>query len=390
MKKVFFLFFTFFAVAESYSQDSLEIKRVAFFAPLHLDTLFDGTGNFKPNSKIPPHVKTGLEFYQAAMMAVDSIDREGHTMEVEVFDTRKKGFSIFSIADNGKLDGTGLILGAVSGKEYLDLATIAKEKKIPFVSVSYPNDGGITNNPWVIVANSKLNTHLQRTYNYILSNLGTSKLSMISRPGNADKRITDVFNALNASQSGSVLNIRSASVATNVNNTDVEALLDKDRENVLICASLDDNFAKRLINAAVSLSQNYKITLIGMPTWESFIDADKTDTRNLSIVYPSTLYNPGAKENEWVNQFSKAYGMATYTRPTELAFHSYELTYIFMHLLQRYNHDLMNHIGEKQNYLITDYDFKPIRGKNSVTTDYYENKRVYMLKLAGSKLDKAE
>jgi len=387
MKKVLFLLFTFFAFVNGSAQDSLEIKRVALFAPLHLDTLFDIKGQYKMEKKVPPFVKTGLEFYQGAMMAVDSIDKEGYTMEVTVYDTRKKGFSIFSLADNGGLDGTGLILGAVSGKEYLDLATIAKEKKIPFVSVSYPNDGGIIGNPWVVVANSKLNTHLQNIYNYVLRNLGTAKLTLLSRQGNADKRITDVFKSLNSSPSGQVLNIQPGSLTANINNADIEKLLDKDRDNVLICASLDDNFAKRVINAATALSQSYKITLIGMPTWESFIDPEKTETRNLALVYPSTLYNPGSGENGWAKRFTTAYGKATYTRPSELAFHSFELTYIFMRLLQQYDRDLMSHISDKQHYLITDFDFRPIRGKSN-DIDYYENKRVYMLKLENGKLEK--
>ncbi len=386
MKKALFFFLTLYAV-NGFSQDSLEIKRVALFAPLHLDTLFDAKGAYKMEKRVPPFVKTGIEFYQGAMMAIDSIDREGYTMDVTVYDTRKKGFSVFSLADKGGLDGTGLILGAVSGKEYLDLATIAGEKKIPFVSVSYPNDGGITGNPWVIVANSRLNTHLQSVYNYILRQHGTSKLTMISRPGNADRRVTDVFKSLNSSQSGQVLNIQPASLSAQVTNADIEALLDKDRDNVLICASLDDNFAKRVINAATALSQSYKITAVGMPTWESFIDPEKTETRSLAVVYPSTLYNPGPEENEWVKSFSGQYGRATYTRPSELAFHSFELTYIFMHLLQRYDRDLMSHLNDRQHYLITDFDFRPVRVA-ATGVDYYENKRIYMLKLQNGKLEK--
>lgn len=386
MKKVLVLLFTCYAFINGRAQDSLEINRVALFAPLHLDTLFDAKGSYKMDKKVPPFVKTGIEFYQGAMMAVDSFDKEGYTMDVDVYDTRKKGFSIFSLADKGELDGVGLIIGAVSGKEYLDLATIAKEKKIPFVSVSYPNDGGITNNPWVIVANSKLNTHLQRVYNFVLRNFGTAKLTMLSR-GNADKRVTDVFKSLNSSQSGQVLNMASENLTTNITNADIENLLDKDRDNLLICASLDDNFAKRVINATTALSQTYKITLVGMPTWESFIDPGKTETRNLTLAYPSTLYNPGSEENAWVKTFSTEYGKATYTKPSELAFHSFELTYIFMHLLQRFDNELMNHINDKQNHLITDFDFRPIRNKSN-GVDYYENKNVYMLKLVNGKLEK--
>ncbi|MBX3242198.1 MAG: ABC transporter substrate-binding protein [Chitinophagaceae bacterium] len=389
MKSILFFWLALFSFKTGFAQDSVEIKKVALFAPLYLDTLFDAKGNYTMDKRIPGFLKPGLEFYQGALMAIDSLDREGIIMDVDVYDTRKKGFSLFSLVDNGGLNGTGLILGAVSGKEYLDLAQIAKEKQIPFVSVSYPNDGGISNNPYVIIANSKLNTHLQAVYNYTLRNFGTSKLIMLKRQGNADNRVTDVFKSLNASKSGEVLSIQTAALNSAVNNADIETLLDKDRDNILICGSLDDNFAKRVFNAAAALSQNYKITLIGMPTWESFIDPGKTDTKNLALVYSSTLYNPGPQANEWVRNFTLEYGKATYTRPTVLAFHSYELTYIFLRMLYAYDKELLQHMDDKTYRLITDFDFRTVRWNSSTNgADYFENKRIYILKLESGKLEK--
>ncbi|HRN55867.1 MAG TPA: ABC transporter substrate-binding protein, partial [Agriterribacter sp.] len=201
------------------AQDSITVApaiktpRIAVFAPLYLDSAFDAAGGYRLGKAIPRYMSTGLDFYQGAAFALDSLDKEGLHLDVQVYDTKSKT-SVYTIADSGVLDSVDLLIGAVSGSEYLDLAAIAKEKQVPFISASYPNDGGISGNPYVIIVNSRLNTHLQALYNYVLRNHGTNNIVMLRRKNAADDRITEVFKSLNASTSGPVLNIREVTLNT--------------------------------------------------------------------------------------------------------------------------------------------------------------------------------
>lgn len=381
--------FLFFIINISVAQNDAPGKpRIAVFAPLYLDTLFDGAGNYKWGKSIPGYSRQGIEFYQGVVMALDSLDKEGISLDVQLFDAKGKN-SIFKIADSGALDSMGLLLGAVSGSEYLDLATIAKEKKIPFISASYPNDGGISGNPYVVVVNSKLNTHIQAIYNYILKNFGTHNIVMYRRRNGADDRVTEVFKSLNASSSGGVLNIKTVVLNNPPAAADIAAGLDKDRENIVISGSLDDHFGKTLLGAASSLSNTYKITLVGMPTWEGFTELDRTDVKMPPVIYSAAFYNPGREENVWVDAFTRAYGKSTYTLPSEMAFRGYELTYLFGHMLNSFKDQLMDNIDEKKFRVLTDFDFRPVRwSKNAVTADYYENKRIYIVKKLTGELTK--
>lgn len=387
MNKTALLLLCFFAFAINIStaqNEPVSKPRIAVFAPLYLDTLFDASGNYKMGKSIPGYSKQGIEFYQGVMMALDSLDKEGVGLDVNFFDTKGKN-SIFKIADSGALEEVDLLLGAVSGSEYLDLAAIAKEKKIPFISASYPNDGGISGNPYVVVVNSKLNTHIQALYNYTLKSFGTNNIVLYRRQNGADDRVSSVFKSLNASGTGQVLNIKTVMLNTPPVAADVAKSLDKDRENVIICGSLDDNFGRTLLGIASGLSSTYKITLIGMPTWEGFTELDRTDVKMPRVIYSTAFYNPGREDNAWVDSFSKVYGKNTYTLPSEIAFRGYELTYLFGHMLSSFGDKLMDNIDEKKFRLLTDFDFKPIRwSKNGTTADYYENKRIYIVqKLTG-------
>lgn len=377
-----------FITHTGFTQDSTaKTPRIAFFAPLYLDSAFDASGNYRFGKTVPRYINAGLDFYEGAALAIDSLDKEGLELDVQVFDTRNKT-SIYKLADGGAFNDVDLIIGAVSGSEYLDLATIAKEKQIPFVSATYPNDGGISGNPFVIIVNSKLNTHLQAIYNYVLRNLGTNNIVMFRRQNAADDRVTEVFKSLNASSSGQVLNIKTNTLSTVFTPEKIAASLDKSRENVIICGSLDESFSKKLITAVASLAKTYKITLIGMPTWEGYRELEATELRTLPVIYSSTFFNPG-QEHAWSTDFSQQYAMRTYSSPSEMAFRGYEVMYLFAHLVTQYNDELLQHLSDKNYRVLTDFNFKPIHwSKNSTTPDYYENKHIYILQQLSDTLSK--
>ena len=377
-----------FITHTGFTQDSTaKTPRIAFFAPLYLDSAFDASGNYRFGKTVPRYINAGLDFYEGAALAIDSLDREGLELDVQVFDTRNKT-SIYKLADGGAFNDVDLIIGAVSGSEYLDLATIAREKQIPFVSATYPNDGGISGNPFVIIVNSKLNTHLQAIYNYVLRNLGTNNIVMFRRQNAADDRVTEVFKSLNASSSGQVLNIKTNTLSTVFTPEKIAASLDKSRENVIICGSLDESFSKKLITAVASLAKTYKITLIGMPTWEGYRELEATELRTLPVIYSSTFFNPG-QEHAWSTDFSQQYAMRTYSSPSEMAFRGYEVMYLFAHLVTLYNDELLQHLSDKNYRVLTDFNFKPIHwSKNSTTPDYYENKHIYILQQLSDTLSK--
>lgn len=390
MTKAGFLFFSFllFITNTCIAQDSAKkTSRIAFFAPLYLDSAFDASGNYRLGKTVPRYINAGLDFYQGAALAIDSLDKEGLEFDVQIYDTKNKT-SIYKLADDGALNDVDLIIGAVSGSEYLDLAAIAREKQIPFVSATYPNDGGISGNPFVIIVNSKLNTHLQAIYNYVLRNLGTNNIVMFRRQNAADDRIAEVFKSLNASSSGQVLNIKTNTLNAAFTPQNIAASLDKARENVIICGSLDESFSKKLISAVGTLATTYPITLIGMPTWESYRELEATELRTLPVIYSSTFFNPG-EEHAWSADFSRQYARHTYSSPSEMAFRGYEVMYLFAHLVTRYNGALMQHLSDTNYRVLTDFDFKPIHwSKNSTTPDYYENKRIYILQQHSDTLSK--
>jgi ABC-type branched-subunit amino acid transport system substrate-binding protein len=351
---------------------------VAIFVPLYLDSAFDATDTYRYGKTFPRQSISGLEFYIGAEFALDSLSKEGRNLKVHIFDIKSHSTSIAALSSNPVMDSIDLIIGPVSGSDYLQLASLAQQKQIPFVSATYPNDGGVKDNPFVLVANAKLNTHLQSIYNYVLRNLGTSRIIYARRKNAADDRIAEIFKSLNQSASGQVMKMETVILPDAMTPQDLAVKLDSSRENVIIAGSVDENFGRNLAVAALGNSKQFAITMVGMPTWEGIKDLQKNEFKTLPIIYSNSFFNNG---ETWSRSFEEAYKRKTFSTPTDLAYKGFELTWYFSGLLNKYDTSFMQHLNENSLNILTDYDFKPIQwSKTSSRPDYYENKRVYIIK----------
>ena len=148
MKKLF-VFITLLLIAFSADcQDPwAKTYKVGIFAPVYLDSVFAGT-SYRYNNRFPRFSLSGLEFIQGAMIALDSLQVYNGNIKATFFDTKSATQDISYLVDNHKLKDFDLLIGSVRDSDYLRLADFALQKNIPFISATYPNDGGITGNPF--------------------------------------------------------------------------------------------------------------------------------------------------------------------------------------------------------------------------------------------------
>ena len=106
------------------------------------------------------------------------------------------------------LDSLDLIIGSVKDTDLKQLADFSLKKNIPFISATYPNDGGVTGNPFLAIMNSTLKAHCEGIYSYILQNHGTDKIILLKKPGVQEDKIVSYFKALNEQEGKPLLNIQ--------------------------------------------------------------------------------------------------------------------------------------------------------------------------------------
>src|SRR5262249_16740223 len=198
MKRMFrYLLPVFFGCAACFAAhaqtDSVKRHRIAVFVPLYLDSAFDASGNYRYDKNFPKFINPGLEFYEGAQLALDSLQAEKAMLDVQIYDTRSATQSMEQILQSPDFQQTELIIGHVVSSELYQLANAAQHKNIPFLNVNFPNDGGITNNPDFVILNSTLKTHCEGLYKFIQRNWATSNILLFRKKGTQEDRLKDYF-----------------------------------------------------------------------------------------------------------------------------------------------------------------------------------------------------
>ena len=364
-----------------YSQQTIQSQKlkVGIFAPLYLDSAFKAESGKLPRISMP-----GLDFVQGALIALDTIKTSGVPLEVHIFDSRDETRSIPWMIRYGQLDKMNMLIGSVREPEYQELAKFAEEKKIPFISATYPNDGGIRNDPYLVIVNSTLKSHIEGIYSYLVQQHSMNQILLIKRRN--DNRIDNIFHEINKGTSKPLLKIRSIAVDS-INSSQLAMLIDTTKPAVIIGASLNENFALNIVQACYPLQQTNEISLIGMPNWDGFKDLYNKDKFK---DFPILFTTPHTDEDK--NAFSDYLGNQYFTkyraRPTDMAYKGFESAYYFINLLMKYSASVMQHLNEDQFACFHTFNFQPVYFSEKTEPDYFENKKVTVVQLLNGVITK--
>ena len=386
MKKLFqnFFFFvlsatSFFAYAQNDSAN--QAHRIAIFAPLYLDSAFDATINYRFDKTFPKFLNPGLEFYEGAQLAIDSLQKEGVTLDFTLYDTKSSVKTISQILQSSDFQNTELIIGHVSPLELRQLANAALRKNIPFINVNFPNDGNITNNQSLVILNSTLKTHCEAIYKFLQKNYATSPITVFRKKGATEDKLKNYFIDIEKNTSSVPLRLKYITLEDNFASKLLSHYLDSNIQNIFIVASLDEAFAKNFCFQLSSLTKTYQTKVIGMPTWDNISDFSQPLYNGLEIMYTTPFFiNPNDSLVAHIQQYFKT---TFYMRPSDLVFRGYETTYHFAKLLQEYGSNLSSSIGEKKYEVFDAFDIEPVfLNKQNMVPDYFENKKLYLIKKA--------
>ncbi|MFZ1529240.1 MAG: ABC transporter substrate-binding protein [Ferruginibacter sp.] len=352
--------------------------KVAIFAPLYLDSAFIGK-SYRYGKGFPRFTLQGFEFVQGVQMALDSMPVYGANVSASIFDAKSYTQPVQTLIANKQLDSFNLIIGNVRDAEYLQLAGFAQQKHIPFISATYPNDGGISANPFVAIINSTLKAHCEAIYSYILQNHGSSNILLVRKPGSQEDKVASYFHNINTPDGKGLLSIKTVNIESD-SFAVLKPLLDSGRRTIIIGASLNEGFAGKLASYCAELNGLYPTTLFGMPNWDAFSFMNKKNgPKDYNIYFTIPYYN--SRTDGKSRMIKELYRARFRGNPSDMVYKGYETAQVFTGLLAKYPNDLMNHLNDYSYKIFTDYNFKPVfLSKDSKVPDYFENKKLYFMK----------
>jgi ABC-type branched-subunit amino acid transport system substrate-binding protein len=360
--------------------DTTYRHKIAIFAPLYIDSAFDARNEYRYAKNVfPKFINPGLEFYEGAQLALDSLDKEGAPLEVFVFDTRSSKENLEQQLAKPELADIELLIAHCSGNEVRFFAEFARQKNIPFINTTLPNDAGITANPYYVILNPTLKTQCEGIYRYIQKYYSLEPIVVFQRNGPSQDMIRSIFDEYSKATMSIPLKLKYVVLNDSFTVSQLQAHLDSNKKMVCISGSLDGNFGKRLAAHLASIGKRYPMVVVGMPTWETISkEFARPEFKGIEIVYSTPFYNP--KADPVTTRINNYFNNEMYARPSDMVFRGYEVTWKFAKLLMQYGKDLPSNLTSKQNKVFTEYDIQPVLNRSTMTLEYFENKKLYFLK----------
>jgi len=367
-----------FSLTNLFAQSTSAKQKIAVFVPLYLDSAFDAYNTYRYDKNFPKFINPGLEFYEGVQLAIDSLTKEKAPLEIFIYDTRSVQRNL--LEQINEIDtAIGLIIAHANAQENWVLAGEANLRKIPYINVNLPNDGGIVNNPYFIMLNPSLRTHVESVYRHLQKYFALNTITVLRKKGQMEDLIKTYLDDYSKSTASVPLKIKYVDLTDSFSVKQLLPMLDSNRQNIFVAASLDDNFNRRLIHQFALAGRSYKISIIGMPTLDNFDrEFSKPEFKGPEIIYGNPFYN--AKTDKISTEINNHFNTKMYARPSDMVFRGYEVMLKYSKLLAQYKTDLSSNLNNKSNKVFTDFDIQPVLNKQTMTMEYFENKKLYFIK----------
>jgi len=378
-KKIFLLFVLLFVFNLYHfgQTGSVNKQKIAVFAPLYLDSAFDGSNNYRYDKSFPKFINPGLEFYEGIQLALDSLSKEKNQLEVFVYDTKSATKSISEQLN--EMDTVGLIIAYSSAQENWQFANAARQRKIPYINANLPNDGSITDNPYFVLLNSTLKTHVEGIYRFLQKNYATSPIILFRKKGILEDMINGYFTEFSKTTVSTPLTIKVVEITDSFNIKQVVNPLDSNKTFVCISGTLDDFFNRKMALQLAAIYKIYKTTMIGMPTLENISkDFTRSEFKGPEFIYSTPFYN--SRTDKISNSINDYFSANMYARPSDMVMRGYETAWRFSKLLLKYKDELSSNLTKKEFNVFREFDIQPVLNKQTNTLDYFENKKLYFIK----------
>ncbi len=331
--------------------------KVAFILPFQMalvDTLASHKKEFQ-DFQIPLEVQVFADFYEGALIALDTLKQQGYKILVSVYDDKADTNAVKQILNLPEMAGMDLIIGPAYSSCVKVAARICQQKKIFMISAFSKNNDLLEGNPYVIKTIPSRTSFLTAISEHASKAYPASNIILIGEGESSRKNCETISTALSAkSVSAVTLKINASKLAISID--ELKLSLSKDKMNVIVMPTENEAFVTRFVNSLNKLAADYKIVVYGMENWKDFSGIDINHLQALNVHLPAI--NLGRYDYPLNDKMLHAYAHRFKTEPSDFAFSGYDLTNLFVtNLKKSKDFGNENFLNRKWNGTMTDYFF---------------------------------
>jgi len=366
----------------SVSVKSDSIYNIALMLPLYLDMNGAEKVYKNVNNKETIYSKSeiGVQFYEGALLAIDSLKKLGLNLKIYVYDTGNDSLAVEEILQKNELKKMNLIIGPLYTSNLPRVAEYCKRHRINIVSPFSQINKILLGNSFMSKVTPSVTTQVEQIALFLGEKHNKERVILLHNDAFREKSLIETMRKKlkpyfsTAPDTIAEINYRI--------NKDLASKLSADKHNYIVVPTNDQVFVTEMFNKIRALKNSYKITLIGMESWMNFENIDIEYIHELNLHVPSSAYVDYSDEH--VKKFIKTYREEFKTEPSKYSFYGYDITLYYLMGFNKFGKNLQEKLPEfKLNGLQTGFDFY----KTAVESGY-ENKKLSILKYEDYKLVK--
>ena len=306
-----------------------------------------------------------VEFYQGFLMAVERLKREGHSFEINTFDTGAKEKSLDSLISSGALDKMDLIIGAYYPNHNKELGRFVKDKDIPLIVPFSNRKDELYNNPMVFFVNTLQAAILPDVASNFVTTFPNANVIFVEDTVKSNKR--DFIKTLTAQLDKNGIphtTIQMEQIAFNekeIENDDEELVLPfaslaaEGMENIIIPTSSSKETLNRILPGLVmanlldtALMNDFK--LFGYPEWQVYAQQTREQLYEVDTYFYATFFSHFSlpEAARFQNDFIRWYNRDLQKIYPRYGMLGYDIGYQFLLATTLYGSELPQKINELQ------------------------------------------
>ena len=370
----------------NYKGAKKEIYNIAFFLPFHADeaNALDIEKIIKGDEQLSNKTNVALQFYEGALLAIDSLKKLKFNAKVFVYDIDDKdSLNISAILKKPELAAMDLMIGPLYGSSFMPLANFAKEHNIAIVSPFTQINKILFNNPFVSKVSPSITLQVEQMAHFVVDSFQTQNIILINTSNIKEAPFINAFKTkANTGLQKAGLPVAD-SVKVSFGLGGIVSLLSTSKVNVIVMPSNNQSVVTDYISKLNVMRDKYKIVLFGLQNWINYDNLDFEYLNNLSLHIPANIFIDYSKKT--TQNFVKQYRDTYKTEPDMYVFQGFDISYCFMSSLLQNGSGFLKNLSD-HNYigLGSNYSFSQFPAESG-----FENKFVYILKYQDYQLMKA-
>lgn len=303
------------------------------------------------------HSRPFVYFYQGFLLALDSMQKAGVNIRLDLYDSENDPKVIDKALHNSDFINTDLIVGPVDVRLQTKLSAFSYKNQIPMVSPLSSNEEVLLKNPFYFQINPSKSYVIRKTSDFIGDAFHNKNFIIMTLGSVGDLSESDLVGLVRDKffSSGVYNNLGEVLFSQvdftgggNLGYWQVKRTLKPNMENVIFIPATENRSEReallsRAINSLHVLSEEFDITLVGVSDYPQFKSINTEYFHKLKLHYLTSNHVDYTAMN--VKEFIGKYRNNFSNEPDQYSYRGYDLGMFFIGAYSKYGKNFVENVG---------------------------------------------